>query len=463
MDVSIVPVRSAELGNTSYLLVSDREKMAVVIDPVRDIGQYLDIVASAELELTWSLETHVHNDFVSGSREFASTVGSKIGASSDAGLRYHYEHLSDGDEIGLGSWRLRVLATPGHTPEHVAYLLLNAMGQPEALFSGGALMVGTAARTDLFGPALSWRFAHDLERSLKEKILQLPDEVVVYPTHGGGSFCAVGAGDATMTTIGAERVTNPLATARSSRQFVTRSLIAGTYPTYYARMRNLNQIGAPLLGLSLIHPPELDLASLDHWLAQGALLLDIRTAQDFRSSHIPGSIATGADGNISGWVGWLVGPEKPLVLVADAGSRGAGEIQEAVSQLVRIGYDRIVGYLGGGLDAWQAAGRKIVGYDTLSAAMLAERLDADELLPVVDVREAAEWHAGHIPGSVSLPLHDILTQESGLVKGIQVAVHCGHDYRATLGASLLEQVGYSQLSVVIDGWEGWSALEEVPR
>ncbi|MGC9155491.1 MAG: hypothetical protein ACP5HZ_07565 [Ferrimicrobium sp.] len=132
MDVSIVPVRSAELGNTSYLLVAEQEKVVVVIDPVRDIGQYLDIVASAELELTWSLETHVHNDFVSGSREFASTVGSKIGASSDAGLRYHYEHLSDGDEIGLGSWRLRVLATPGHTLEHVAYLLLNAMGQPEA-------------------------------------------------------------------------------------------------------------------------------------------------------------------------------------------------------------------------------------------------------------------------------------------------------------------------------------------
>jgi len=194
MHVSTYPVRSAELYNTSYLLASDREKMAVVIDPARDIGQYLDIVASAEPELTWSLEIHVHNDFVSGSRESASTVGSKIGASSDAGLRYHYEYRSDGDEVGLGSWRLRVLATPGHTPEHVAYLLINAVGEPEALFSGGALMVGTAARTDLFGPALSWRFTHDLERSLKEKIHQLPDEVwSIPPTEVARSVLSVPA------------------------------------------------------------------------------------------------------------------------------------------------------------------------------------------------------------------------------------------------------------------------------
>ena len=272
-------------------------------------------------------------------------------------------------------------------------------------------------------------------------------------------FCTVGASDATVTTIGAGRATNRLATARSSRQFVTRALTAGTYPAYYARMRNLNQIGAPLL----VRPPDLDIDSLQNWLAQGALLVDIRTAEAFRSAHIPGSIATGADGNISGWVGRLVGPERPLVLVADEGSRGAGQIQEAVSQLVRIGCDRIVGYLGGGLHTWRSAGHKVVGYDTLNAAELTQRLDADELLPVIDVREAAEWHLGHIPGSVSLPLCDIWTHESVVPRQSPVAVHCGYDYRGTLGASLLEQVGYSQLSVVIDGWEGWSALEEVPR
>lgn len=272
-------------------------------------------------------------------------------------------------------------------------------------------------------------------------------------------FCTVGASDATVTTIGAGRATNRLATARSSGQFVTRALTAGTYPAYYARMCNLNQIVAPLL----VRPPELDIDSLQNWLAQGALLVDIRTAEAFRSAHIPGSIATGADGNISGWVGRLVGPERPLVLVADEGSRGAGQIQEAVSQLVRIGCDRIVGYLGVGLHTWRSAGHKVVGYDTLNAAELTQRLDADELLPVIDVREAAEWHLGHIPGSVSLPLCDIWTHESVVPRQSPVAVHCGHDYRGTLGASLLEQVGYSQLSVVIDGWEGWSVLEEVPR
>ncbi len=320
-------------------------------------------------------------------------------------------------------------------------------------------MVGTAARTDLFGAALSWRFAHDLERTLKEKILELPDHVVVYPTHGGGSFCAVGAGTEMTTTVGAERAANPLASARSSRQFVMRALTAGTYPAYYARMRSLNQAGAPLLGPASPVPSTLRLGEVDSWLAQGALVVDVRPAAAFRAEHIPGSLAAGADGNVSGWVGWLVGPERPLVLVADPDTAGAAQVAEAARQLARIGYDRVVGFLEGGIEAWRTAGRELVSYETISAASLAKRLDADEFLPVVDVREAAEWHAAHIPGSVNIPAHDIPVANADLPRGMALAVHCGHDYRATLGASLLERAGHSQLVVVDDGWEGWVALD----
>ncbi len=400
MGIEVRSLRSAELGNAAHVLIERDSGVAVVLDPVRDVGQYLDVATSESVELTWALETHVHNDFVSGARELVASAGARLGASGAAGLRYPYERLGDGDEIEVGSWRLRVLGTPGHTPEHVAYVLVDPAGEPQALFSGGALMVGTAARTDLFGPALSWRFAHDLERTLKEKILELPDHVVVYPTHGGGSFCAAGAGTETTTTIGAERAANPLASASSSRQFVIRALTAGTYPSYYARMRSLNQAGAPLLGPRPPVPPPLDLGEVDTWLAQGALMIDVRPAAAFRAGHIPTSVA-----------------------------------------------------------AWRAAGRELVSYETISAASLAKRLDADELLPVVDVREAAEWHAAHVPGSVNIPAHDIPVANADLPRGMALAVHCGHDYRATLGASLFERAGHSQLIVVDDGWEGWAALD----
>ena len=462
MEIEVRSLRSAELGNAAHVLIERDSAVAVVIDPVRDVCQYLEVAAGDSVELAWALETHVHNDFVSGSRELVAASGTRLGASGAADLRYPYERLGDGDEIEIGSFHLRVLATPGHTPEHVAYLLIDPAGEPQALFSGGALMVGTAARTDLFGPALSWRFAHDLERSLREKILELPDHVIVYPTHGGGSFCAAGAGSALTTTIGAQRAANPLATASSSRQFVTRALTAGPYPAYYARMRSLNQAGAPLLGPKPPAPPALSLDEVDTWLAQGALVVDVRQAAAFRAGHIPKSLAAGADGNLSGWVGWLFRPERPLVLVAEPD--GAAQVSEAARQLARIGYDRIVGFLDGGIETWHAAGRELTHYESTSAATLAKRLDADELLPVVDVREAAEWHAGHIPGSVNLPAHDIPGSTVELPRGMPLAVHCGHDYRATLGASLLERAGYDQLVVLDDGWEGWVALDyEHPR
>ncbi len=459
MGVEIRSVRSAELGNAAHVVIDRESKTAVVIDPVRDVEQYLALAAAEGVDLSWALETHVHNDFVSGARELVAAAGVQLGASADAGLRHPYERLGDGDEVELGRWRLQVLATPGHTPEHVAYLLVDPDGAPKALFSGGALMVGTAARTDLFGPALAWRFAHDLERSLKEKILALPDDVVVYPTHGGGSFCAAGAGSALSTTIGAERTANRLALARGSRRFVIEALTAGPYPAYYSRMRSLNQAGAALLGPRLPSPPALSLDDFDLWVAQGAVVLDVRPAAAFRDGHIARSVAVGADGNVSGWVGWLFGPERPLLLVAEADQRGEAQVAEATRQLARIGYDRVVGALDGGIETWSAAGRSLVSTEAIPAAEMAKRLDADHAVVVIDVREAAEWHAGHIPGSVNIPAHDILTAAIELPHGVPFRVHCGHDYRATLGASLLERSCYHQLLETDDGWDGWSALD----
>jgi len=211
MEIGSLP--ADELDNSSHLLLVPEAGMAVAVDPFRDVAPYLETAEAAGLRLAWALETHVHNDFVSGSRELGAETGAAIGASVDAGLRYRHEPLRDGQEIELGPYRHRVLATPGHTPEHVSYLLLDEAGRPISLFSGGSLMVGTAGRPDLLGPADSWRLAMLLRGSLLNRVMTLPDDVTVLPTHRGGSFCAAGAGGERVTTIGHERTHNALVQA----------------------------------------------------------------------------------------------------------------------------------------------------------------------------------------------------------------------------------------------------------
>lgn len=441
-----------ELGNSSHLLLLPESGLAVAVDPMRDVGQYLDVIEPMGLKLTWALETHVHNDFVSGARELRNESGATLGASAEADLRHPYEPLRNGQEIDLGSHRIRVLATPGHTPEHVSYLLLDAAGEV-LLFSGGALMVGTAARPDLLGAANSWRLARMLRHSLQDQLLTLPDSLRVLPTHGGGSFCAAGAGGQRETTIGTERGDNPLVQAATELGFIELALDQGPYPAYFDRMRALNQLGSPLLGRTLREPPRLSVKEFDSWLAQGAAVLDLRPAQAFAKAHIPGSYAVGVDGSHSAWVGWLISPDRPLLLVADEES----EVRESVRQLARIGYDLVVGALDAGLRSWADAGRMVTSFPRILSAELERRLLAGERLAVVDVREAGEWFAGHVPGSVNIPLHDVPLRAAGLPAGASLAVHCGHVYRATLGASLLEQAGHHRLLVIEDGYQGWES------
>ncbi|HLI56960.1 MAG TPA: MBL fold metallo-hydrolase [Actinomycetota bacterium] len=446
---------AAELGNSSHLLLVPEAELAIAIDPQRDIDQYLEAVDPMGLKLKWALETHVHNDFVSGARELQAEAGASLGASSDAGLRYPFSPLRDGQEIEAGPYRLRVMATPGHTPEHISYVLLDESGRPLTLFSGGSLMVGTAARPDLLGPANSWRLAHLLRQSLQERVMSLPDDVRVLPTHGGGSFCAAGAGGQRETTIGRERTGNPLVAASSDAAFAEIALAQGPYPSYFERMRGLNQLGAPLLGRTLPTPPRLSLESFDAWRAQGAAVLDLRTAEAFAEGHVPDSYAVGIDDNHSAWVGWLLSPDKPLVLVAD----NAAQEEESVRQLARIGYDLVIGALDSGFRGWADAGRPVASYGRTTAQALKQRLLGGERIVVVDVREANEWFAGHVPGSVNIPAHDLPVASGQLPLGASLAVHCGHHYRATLGASLLERSGFANPIVVEDGYEGWTVIK----
>ena len=344
------------LGNSAYLVCDEGTGVAAVVDPQRDVDQYVEAAARLGCRITHAFETHLHNDFVSGGRELATRHGAALVASAAAGLAFPHLGVRDGDVVPLGGLRFRVLATPGHTPEHVSYLLDSAEGAgAPILFSGGALMVGTIARTDLLGHEHAPGLARDAFHTLHEQLFRLPNPTRVLPTHGGGSFCAGGASAERETTIGREQRRNRFAPLTDPEAFVAAALDGlPRYPTYFDRMRALNQRGAPLLeGLPAL--PPLSARTIGAFVADGAVLVDTRARDRYVAGHVPASLAVPLEPAFSQWVGWLVPPDRPLLFVLDADP----ERERIARELVRIGYDDLRGHLGGGLAAWKAAGGQV--------------------------------------------------------------------------------------------------------
>ncbi len=452
-DLVIEQFVSERLGNSAYLVGSRAAGEAVLIDPLRDIEPYLARAEELGLRVTSALETHIHNDFVSGAREIAQATGARLGASALAELAYPFAPLREGDTVGAGAWRLRVVATPGHTPEHVSYLLTTEGGTPEALFSGGSLMVGAIARPDLLGPRHTPAMARAAWETLRERLLVLPDEVAVYPTHGGGSFCAAGQSDERVTSIGHERRHNPLAQAQTYRQFLTRYLEPlGSYPAYYQYMRAGNRRGYPLLGRSAPPLASLTPQAVEAALATGATLVDVRPFTDYDADHIPNSLTAGLDGPLSAWVGWILEPEAPIILLGAT----RDDEREAQVELLRIGFDNILGALEGGLAAWTASGRPTRQTRPVTMAEVADAMERSEAIEVVDSREPGEWAHGHVPGAALAPVGRIPQLAATLPHGMPIAVHCEHGYRSSVAASLLERAGLDSVWHVTDGFAEWS-------
>lgn len=381
----------------------------MVIDPQRDIDRYVQAAEGVGLRLTHSLDTHLHADFISGARELAARVGLRIGASAEADLAFEHLPLQAGDAFSLGDLAVGVLATPGHTPEHISFTVTES-GQetPTTLFSGGALMVGGAARTDLLGHDLSEPLARRLYHTIHHQLLALPDAVDVYPTHGAGSFCAAPPSLERTTTIGRERAGNPLAQPQTEEEFVRRALSGlPSYPVYFKEMRPINRRGPRVLG-GVPQLTPLSAGEIREWMEQGGAVLDVRPAQVFGEGHIPGAYGISLDAPLITWAGWLIPLGTPLALVAE----GATDREAAVRQLIRIGYDDLRGYLEGGLAAWEAADLPTAPVRKMPVAELRERLGDGEGPLVLDVRQDDEWAAGHIPGAVHvengrLPYNDL--------------------------------------------------------
>jgi hydroxyacylglutathione hydrolase len=438
------------LAHSSYLLGCSRAREAVVIDPRRDVDVYVDAARQHGLAITHTIETHIHADFVSGARELAA-IGARPVAGPGAGLRFDHHEARDGETLQIGELSLRLLHTPGHTPEHMTIVATDP-GGPIRAFTGDTLFVGAVGRPDLLGEELTRALAADLYDSLFHTLLSLGDDVEVHPAHGAGSLCGAGIGREPHSTIGQERRFNPMLQHTSRDAFVTAVLgdLPET-PAYFSRMKRLNHDGPRVLGLATaVEPPRaLSAAAADRAVRDGAIVIDLRGAGAFADGHVPGAINIRYGSKIGYWAGWVIAPEVRLVLMTAEG--GGRQAAEAYRQLLRVGLEHVEGYIDGGAAAWSAGGLPVSRITLITARDLSDRVMRREPLTVVDVRTPREWREGHLEGAVHMPVGDVPNRAAELPAEVPVATICEGGFRSSLAASLLERAGVRSILNVTDG------------
>jgi hydroxyacylglutathione hydrolase len=421
------------LGDNSYLLITGDE--AAVVDPQRDAWRFLRAAQARGAVIRAVLETHVHNDYVSGAHEIRAATGARIIAPARGRYEFPHQAADEGYELALGDLRVTALATPGHTFEHISWLVSQG-ARPSAVFTGGSLLVGSAGRPDLLGDQHTAELTRAQHATLR-RLAALPGHVRVLPTHGAGSFC-VAAMPATQrtSTIGAENDDNPLLAAPDLAAFRTElcsELMA--YPAYYAHMAPVNRAGAPVLG-GLPHVPALTLPEFRRRAAAGAWIVDTRDRDDFAAGHIPGSVNIELNAGFGSYVGWMLPFGAPLVLILPDPAGPARD--EAITQLLRIGWPELPGYLDGGIGAW---GGELRSYPTASVQELCDAMTSGQDLLVLDVRQELEWAWGTIPGSRTIFVADLPRQLGTLPRDREAWVICSNGHRASIAASLLDGAG----------------------
>ncbi|WP_431958606.1 MBL fold metallo-hydrolase [Nocardia lijiangensis] len=426
------------LGNSTYLLDLG-DGRAMVLDPERDLRQVRAEAQRRGLRIAYAVETHLHADFISGVRELAETEGA-TGIAPEVGPRgFAVTALDDGDTVAIGAFTLQALGTPGHSPEHLSYLLHDD-DQLLGVFTGGSLMVGTAGRTDLVSPDQTIPLARAQYHSL-QRLMELPDDTPVWPTHGAGSFCSSAAGGERMSTIGKERATNPLLRVDGEDAFVEALLASlGTFPDYFLRLGEINHKGPAVLGSTPALAP-LSAAEVADLIAEGAQVVDVRTPADFAAGHIPAALAITLRPVFATWLGWLADPNRPIVIVRDTDQNPDDIAWEAA----KVGFDTLAGELHGGMSAWTGP------VDTLAVHLLdAYQLTAHTSPTVLDIRQHGEYAAGHVPGARNIELGALADNMVDVPAG-PVVVMCGHGERAMTAASILERGGRTDIQVLDGG------------
>jgi glyoxylase-like metal-dependent hydrolase (beta-lactamase superfamily II)/rhodanese-related sulfurtransferase len=433
--VSILPIETPTLGDRSYL-VHDGE-VALVVDPQRDIDRVLELADSAGVRITHVFETHIHNDYVTGGLALAKVTGAAYHVNAADDVAYERVCVKDGDLIEVSdALRVRVIATPGHTYTHLSYSLESA-GEHVGVFSGGSLLFGSTGRPDLLGPDHTHALVHHQFASAHRLAAELPDQAQVLPTHGFGSFCSATQSEATSSTIGQEKRTNPALT-QAENDYVA-ELLAGldAWPAYYAQMAPANSAGPGAPDLSAPEPA--DAAALLARIEAGEWVVDLRTRTAFAAGFVPGTLNFGLDGQFATYLGWLIPWGTPVTLLGET----PGQVAEAQRELVRIGIDRPAAAATGSPRQW--SDRPL---ETLDRATFADLAQVRHHRPVtiLDVRRVGEWDESHLDGAMNIPLHELLGRISEVPAG-EVWVHCAAGYRASIATSVLAAQGVRAVAV----------------
>ena len=443
--MNIIPFVHDGLGNSSYLIEVGNDE-AVLVDPSRCVDQYLRAAEDRGWRIGAVLETHLHADFVSGVRDVAQATDADIYVPEEGHVRFPHRPLKPGERIRVGGFDVEAVASPGHTPEHLSYVL-RAGGEPPALFSGGSLIVGGAARTDLIAPEMTERLTHSQFRTLRTAFSSLPDETLLYPTHGGGSFCSAVPGADRTSTLGRERQQNAALSIEDEDEFVR--WFPTTFPAipaYFSRMRPINQEG-PRLRDQIASAPPFQPDAFDA-ARQGALVIDVRVIGAYAAGHVPGSLSNVFRDDYATWLGWLVPPETPLLFVRDE-----EPLERIEEESLLVGYERFAGWLDGGIEEWAKAGKP------LATTRLVDAADARKALldgaVALDVREPDEFAAGHVAGATSIPLGQLEARVEELPMDQPIVTYCGQGERSSSAVSILERLGFEMVLNLDGGYPTW--------
>ena len=443
------------LAHASYLIGGSNGE-AAVIDPRRDVEEYIEDAKNAGLTIQYVIETHLHADFVSGHVELAKRTGATILLGANSGAGFTHQPISGGEKIALGDLTLSFLATPGHTPEGIT-ILAEAPEQPTRLFTGDTLFLGDIGRPDLVGAKglTSEQMAHMLYTSLREKILPLADEIEIWPAHGAGSACGKNLSDDRVSTLAVQKSTNlPLQLAMKGDEvgFIAYAIEGlGAPPAYFFHDAAKNKEGGADVESILALAKPLAPSTVEEQSEEGVLVLDTRATGAFKTGHIPGAIEVQLDGNFAPYVGAVLPPTAPVIVVAEPGRE-----TEAMTRLIRVGYENLLGWLDGGMAAWKAAGGEQGRLGVIEPGELKALLSVDAAPTVLDVRTPSEWEAGHIEGAVHIPIAELNRRLSDVPQG-PLAVICGSGYRSAIACSLLLRNGRRDVVDVPGGWKAYIA------
>ena len=445
------------LAHASYLIGSEGE--AAVVDPQRDVDQYVDEAAVQGLTIKYILETHLHADFVSGHRELAARTGAEIVFSEKADATFPYHAVKDGDDLMIGNVKLRILATPGHTPESISILVIDKSisDEPQKVLTGDTLFIGDVGRPDLVGAKgfTKEAMAGMLYDSLHDKLLRLNDAVEVYPAHGAGSMCGRNISKDTSSTIGEQRRFNYALKSMAKEDFVRMMTVdLPEQPQYFSRDAEINRTGATSLN-ELSRPAALTPEEVNQLAQQDAVILDVRNSAAFGAAHIPNALNIALQGQFASWAGSLINLDAPVVLVADS----LEAVDEAIMRLARVGLENIKGYLQDGMKEWAEAGLPVNQIEQIAVDELRHRIAEQPDLQVLDVRRPAEYQSGHVPGAKSLPLSELEKTNLQLDPQKPTAVICAGGYRSSAATGILEQRGFTNLFNIVGGTSAWVSAD----